>query len=226
MVIALITIGGIGTRFKSNVPKQFIQVDNKPISIYTLEKFQNNENIDKIIVACLKGYEEQVLAYKEEYHITKLEYIVQGGRTQPESISNCIDKLNGIVSDNDMIVVHAGNRPLVNNQVIDTGIELCGEKGNAVSYIECPEVVVTKDENRIIERTNLMRLQTPQIFHYGDIKKAYEYAKSIDFEGLSTTADLMIKMGKKLNFFKGSEYNIKITYREDLELFKNLINRE
>lgn len=225
MTIAVITIGGIGSRFKSDIPKQFIEVEDKPISVYTLEKFQNNPNIDKIIVACLSGFENKVLEYKEKYGLTKLEYIAKGGRSQPESISNCIDKLNGIAKDDDVIVVHAGNRPLVEHEGINESINLCMEKGNAISYIDCPEVIITKDTNEIVERTNVMRIQTPQTFKYKDIKEAYEYAKKIDFKGLSTTADLMIKTGKKLNYFRGSEYNLKITFQDDLEIFKSLIKK-
>lgn len=225
MVYAVITLGGIGSRFKSSVPKQFIEVEDKPISMYTLEKFQNNENIDKIVVACLKGYEEKIEEYKKKYNLTKLEYIVQGGRTQPESISNCIDRLENVASSEDIILVHAGNRPLVEKRIISESINICKEKGNAISYIECPEVVITKDNNEIIERTNIMRLQTPQTFMYRDIKEAYEYAKKVDFENIDTTADLMLRIDKKLNFFRGSEYNFKITFNDDLEIFKNLINK-
>lgn len=225
MVYAVITLGGIGSRFKSSVPKQFIEIEDKPISMYTLEKFQNNENIDKIVVACLKGYEEKIEEYKKKYNLTKLEYIVQGGRTQPESISNCIDRLENVASSEDIILVHAGNRPLVEKRIISESINICREKGNAISYIECPEVVITKDNNEIIERTNIMRLQTPQTFMYRDIKEAYEYAKKVDFENIDTTADLMLRIDKKLNFFRGSEYNFKITFNDDLEIFKNLINK-
>lgn len=225
MVYAVITLGGIGSRFRSTIPKQFIEVGDKPISIYTLEKFQNNENIDKIVVACLKGYENKIVEYKKKYNLTKLEYIVQGGRTQPESISNCIDRLEDVVNDNDIIIVHAGNRPLIEKRIISDSINICRKKGNAISYIECPEVVITKDNNEIIKRTNIMRLQTPQAFMYKDIKEAYKYAKKIDFENIDTTADLMLKIDKKLNFFRGSEYNFKITFNDDLEIFKSLINK-
>jgi len=225
MVYAIITLGGIGSRFKSSVPKQFVKVDNKPISIYTLEKFQNNENIDKIVVACLKGYERKVEEYKKKYNLTKIQYIVQGGRTQPESISNCIDALENVVANDDIIVIHAGNRPLVSYKNINDSINECIEYGNAISYIDCPEVVVTKDNNKVIERTNIMRIQTPQTFKYKDVKEAYEYAKSIDFKEVNTTADLMLKIGKDLNYLRGSEYNLKITYNDDLEIFKSLINR-
>ncbi len=173
----------------------------------------------------MSGYEDKVLEYKKEYNLNKLEYIVTGGKTQPQSISNCIDRLNGVLSDDDIIVVHAGNRPLVQNRLIDESISMCKEKGNAVAYIECPEVLFTKDTNEVVKRENIMRLQTPQTFKYADMKEAYNFAKKIDFEGIASTADLMHLINKKLNFYKGSEYNIKITFREDLEIFKNLLNK-
>lgn len=225
MVIAVVTAGGIGSRVGANIPKQFIEIKGKPIIVYTLEKLQYHSMIDKIYIACLKGYEEKLIEYKEKYDLNKIEKIVLGGETGPKSISNCIDQIqeDRIASNEDIILVHAGTRPLVSEELISKGIELCQKKGNAVPYINCPEVIVDRETGKIIERTKIARLQTPQIFKYKDIVEMYQVAKSINFENVFTTADLFLNQGRKVELYEGSDLNFKITYKEDLKIFEGLV---
>lgn len=222
MVVALITAGGVGKRFGSDVPKQFLCVDNKPILVYTLEKFQNNDNIDAIIVACLDGWQEYLIELKQKYSITKLRWSVVNGETQPMSISNCVDVLSEKIDDDDIVVIHAGNRPLVTDSIINNSIEICRKKGNAVAAIKCPEVIVDVVKNSIIERKNVLRLQTPQTFKFVDLKKFYRTI--YEFDDVSTTCDLAIRLGEKINYIDGSSMNMKITYREDIQLFESLLD--
>ena len=88
MNAVILTAGGVGSRMNNNIPKQFLTVNNKPIIIYTLEAFQNHPNIDLIIVACLAGWEQILSAYATQYDISKLKYIVPGGSSGQESITN------------------------------------------------------------------------------------------------------------------------------------------
>lgn len=222
MVIALITAGGVGKRFGSQTPKQFLTVNDKPILAYTLEKFQQNKNIDSIIVACLDGWQEYLMEFKQKYGITKLKWLATNGDTQPMSINNCIDVLNNKIKDSDIVIIHAGNRPLVTDSIINNSIETCKKMGNAVTAINCPEVIVDTLNNDIIERKNVLRLQTPQTFVYKDLKKFYK--KINEFDNVSTTCDLAIRLGEKINYIEGSSINMKITYKEDIKLFKLLLN--
>ena len=226
MNIAIITAGGIGSRVGSKKPKQFIEVLEKPIIVYTLEIFQKHKDIDKIVIACLENFEDQMWEYVNHYDLTKVVEIVKGGKTGPESISNCLDRIKekNIAQNDDLIIVHAGTRPLVSEGLISNGIKLCLEKGSAVPFINCPEVVVNKEDGSIIDRNIIARLQTPQIFKYFDIINMYKKAKILNFENISTTADLYINQGKKIELYEGSDINFKITYKEDIELFKRFIN--
>lgn len=226
MVVALITAGGKGTRSKLNIPKQFVEINGKPLIIYTLEKFQNNKNIDKIIVSCLKDWKDYLISLKEKYNISKLEWIAKNGNSQPESINNCLDLLKNKINKNDIIVIHAGNRPLVTNEIIDNSINTCREVGNAITSISCPEVLISKDKHEIIQRENIYRMQTPQTFKYEDLLDTYKKACEMNIKDIATTCDLMIRLGKKVNFIDGSQLNIKITYPEDIIIFKGLLEYE
>lgn len=226
MVVALITAGGIGSRFHSDIPKQFVEINGKPLIIYTLEKFQKNKNIDKIIVSCLNGWEDFLNKLKEKYNISKLEWIAMNGTTQPESIRNCVNLLRNKISINDIIVIHAGNRPLVCDKLINNSIIECKKNGNSVTFIPCPELLISRANNNIIKRDNVIRVQTPQTFRLASLIECYDLANKKGIKDMATTCDLMIKLGKKINFIDGSQLNIKITYPEDLVIFKALLNND
>ena len=220
MVVALVTAGGVGKRFGGAIPKQFLSIDDKPILVYTLEKFQKNDKIDSIIVACLDGWQGYLIELKEKYSISKLKWLAVNGDTQPASISNCVDVLEDKISDDDIVLIHAGNRPLVSDYIIDNSIETCRKCGNCVTAIKCPEVLVDVVNETIIERNNVLRIQTPQTFKYGDLKKFYK--QLCNFDNVATTCDLAIRLGEKINYIDGSSTNIKITYKDDIIIFKAL----
>lgn len=224
MVVALITAAGVGKRFQSTTPKQFLKVKDKPLMIYTLEKFQKNENIDKIIISCLSSWIPELESMIKEYNISKVKWIVSGGNNQPQSIKNCLDNLKNICSDNDIIVVHVANRPMVSQKVINETIKSCVENASGIATINCPEVIVNKKTKEIINREEVLRLQTPQTFYYGDILNAYELAEEKGITDFSTTGDLFIKLNKPVHFVEGTNTNIKITYPEDLDIFESMLN--
>ena len=222
MVVALVTAGGVGSRFNSQIPKQFLCINDKPILVYTLEKMEKNRNIDKIIVACLDGWEDYLYELKEKYNITKLNWVAKNGKTQPESIRNCINILKSDIDDDDIVLIHAGNRPLVTDDIINNSIKTCEKLGNAVAAIKCPEVLVDVVNNTIVERKNVLRVQTPQTFKFRNLKRFYENLSA--FLDVATTCDLAIRLGEKVNFIDGSANNMKITYKEDIRIFEALLD--
>ena len=223
MNIALITAGGKGTRFNDQIPKQFLEINGKPLIIYTLEKFQNNTNIDYIIVSCLKGWDKRLVEWKEKYNISKLKWITQNGSTQPESIRNCINVLKNNISEEDIVIIHVANRPLITDDIINNSIKVCKSLGNAVTSVQCPEVLITRDTNRIINRNNILKIQTPQTFKMNDLIDVYCNSNITKIDNVATTCDLMIKLNRKVNFIEGSHLNIKITYPEDIIMFESLL---
>lgn len=230
MNIALLTAGGVGSRMNNNIPKQFLTANDKPIIIYTLEAFQNHPNIDFIIVACLNGWEQILNAYAMQYGITKLKYIVKGGRTGQESITNCLKKLEGICSDDDIVLVHDGNRPLISDEIISDSIAVCIDKGNAVAQIPCTEALITtKDQHtseELLNRDYVKRTQTPHTFRYGKLLQAYEKIAELGETEAVAPCAVMMKLGEKVNFSTGSETNFKITTPTDLDMFEALINHK
>lgn len=173
--IALLTAAGVGSRMHQDIPKQFLNVDNKPILIYTLEAFQKHPSIDEICVVILKGWENILEAYASQFNISKLKYIVQGGTTGQESIYNGLREIKKYREDDDIVMIHDGNRPMVSQEMITNSLITYQQYGDAVAAIPCTEVVFVVDQpesqksSTSIERNNLRRTQTPHTYKLGDI---------------------------------------------------------
>lgn len=229
MKIAVIIAGGVGQRMKQEIPKQFINVNDRPLIIYTLEAFQNHPDIDKILVVCIDGWHDILRAYAKQNNITKLEWVVSGGSTGQESIRNGVYALKDICSEDDVIIIHDGIRPLVDDAVLSDVIVKCQIYGNAVTSMPYNEqIFVKKDEETTIQyipRETLRRVSTPQAYRYGKLLWAYEkaFAEEIGIYGSSYTNTMMVDLGETLHFAIGSEKNIKITTQDDLDMFKALL---
>ena len=233
MNIALIIAAGSGHRMGQDIPKQFITVYDKPILLYTLEGFQDHPLIDAIEVVCLKGWESVVWAYAKQYGIDKLKWIVEGGKTGQESIRNGVFNLVGKVSEDDFVVVHDGIRPLIDSSVLTDVIEKAHEFGNAVSSMPYNEQIFVLSEDdpsmttKYIPRETLRRVATPQAYRFGLLNEKYHEAfdRQIGIMGSSYTNTMMVELGVRLHFASGSDKNLKITTKDDLELFKGYLNK-
>ena len=234
MTTAIIIAGGVGNRMGQSIPKQFINVYDKPILIYTLEGFQKHPMIDAIEVVCIDGWENVVWSYAKQYNITKLKWIVKGGNTGQESIRNGVYNLEGKVSDDDVIIIHDGIRPLVDAEVLTDVINKAQVLGNAVTsmpYNEQIFVVSKDDENtttRFIPRETLRRVATPQAYKFSLLDEKYHEAfeKEIGIYGSHYTNTMMVELGVRLNFAAGSDKNIKLTTKDDLEIFKGYLAKQ
>lgn len=228
MNIAVIIAGGSGHRMGQDIPKQFINVYDKPVLIYTLESFQNHPMVDKIVVVCIEGWENVVKAYASQFNITKLTAIVPGGKSGQESIRNGVFYLEGKAKDDDIIIIHDGIRPLVEPSVLSDVITICQKYGNAVTSLPYNEQIFLVDEKqpdtttKYIPRETLRRVSTPQAYQFKllDTKYHEAYENGIGIYGSSYTNTMMVELGVRLHFAAGSDKNIKLTTKDDLELFK------
>ncbi|MCR5761740.1 MAG: 2-C-methyl-D-erythritol 4-phosphate cytidylyltransferase [Sphaerochaetaceae bacterium] len=227
MNYAIIIAGGSGHRMGQDIPKQFINVNNKPILLYTLESFEKHEKIDAILVVCIDGWHEAVWAYARQAGITKLKWVISGGETGQESIRNGVFFLEDKVNSNDIVVIHDGIRPLVDEEVLSDVIEVAKKYGNAVTSMPFKEqmFVVSEDNcssKKYVPRETLRRVSTPQAYKYELLDSKYHEAfeKKIGIYGSSYTNTMMVDLGVTLHFAKGSEKNIKLTNKDDLDLFK------
>ena len=225
--IALIIAGGIGSRMKSSVPKQFMTVFDKPVIIYTLEAFEKHPAIDVIAVVCLDGWKNILESYAKQYKITKLKHIFLAGKVGQESIKNGLMGLSEFYKDDDIVLIHDAIRPNVSNNIISDCLAVTQEKGNAITCIPCQEAMLeTQDKISSIAsypRDNLKRTQTPQGFKLRDIIDVHKLAAKMGIENSIASCTLMIEVGKKVYFSTGSEKNIKLTTPDDLEIFKALL---
>ena len=226
MTTAIIIAGGAGSRMGQDIPKQFINVYDKPVLIYTLEGFQRQPQIDAIEVVCIDGWHDVVWAYAKQFNITKLKWIVSGGKTGQESIRNGVFNLEGKCSDEDTVVIHDGIRPLVDETVLTDVILKCQQYGNAVTSMPYNEqIFVAADERSTVQyipRETVRRVSTPQAYKFGKLDWAYHKAfeEEIGIYGSSYTNTMMVDLGERLYFAAGSDKNIKLTTKDDLELFK------
>ena len=229
MNTAIILAGGTGQRMHQEIPKQFINVNDKPLIIYTLEAFQKHPQIDSILVVCIDGWHDILKAYARQNHISKLKWVISGGSTGQESIRNGVFALENECKEDDIVVIHDGIRPLVDENVLSDVIVKCGIYGNAVTSLPYNEqIFVKKDEEtteQYIPRETLRRVSTPQAYKYGTLLRSYKRAfeEKIGIYGSSYTNTMMTDLGETLHFAAGSDKNIKITTHDDLELFKALL---
>jgi 2-C-methyl-D-erythritol 4-phosphate cytidylyltransferase len=203
-------------------------VDDKPIIIYTMEAFQNHPSIDAIIVVTIDSWSDVLWAYAKQFGITKLKWVVPGGDSGQESIRKGLDVLKRELSDEDVVLVHDGNRPLVSSQIISDSLATFSKYGSAVAAIPCTEVVFESDDGLTsmvsTERERLLRTQTPHTYRIGDLYGAHLEAQSRGLTNTAASCMLMKELGRMTYFSKGSEENLKITTPEDLKIFKALLS--
>ncbi len=226
MTTAIIIAGGSGSRMGQDIPKQFINVYDKPVLVYTLEGFQRHPDIDAIEVVCIDGWHEVVWAYVKQFNIDKVKWIVSGGNSGQESIRNGVYNLEGKVGPDDIVIIHDGIRPLVDESVLSDVIVKCRKYGNAVTSMPYNEQIFVVDDDisttKYIPRETLRRVATPQAYKFELLDSKYHEAfeKEIGIYGSSYTNTMMVELGERLYFAAGSDKNIKLTTKDDLELFK------
>lgn len=232
MAVAIIIAGGSGTRMGQDIPKQFINIYDKPVLLYTLEGFQKHPLIDAIEVVCLDGWHDILRAYAKQFNISKLKWIVSGGSSGQESIRNGVYNLEGKVSEDEIIVIHDGIRPLVEETVLTDVIRKSQQYGNAVTSLPYNEQIFVVDDElstiKYIPRETLRRVSTPQAYRFDLLDSKYHEAfeKKIGIYGSHYTNTMMVELGVRLYFASGSDKNIKLTTKDDLEMFKAYLKTE
>ena len=227
MVVALLTAAGSGTRMGLDIPKQFLTVNERPVIVYTLEAFEKHPEIDAIAVVCIAGWEQVLWAYAKQFNITKLQYVVPGGKNGQDSIRNGVYELQKHFDPEDIVLIHDAIRPMVSAEIISDNIRVAREHGNAITVIPCAEAMMQTEDGVVsvgsYPRDRLKRTQTPQAFHIGDICDLHRRALEAGITNSVASCTLMIEMGQQFYFSAGSEKNIKLTTVEDIDIFKALL---
>lgn len=221
----VIVAAGSGSRMKRDINKQFIKLDGKEIIAYTIEKFYKSEDIDDIVIVIKENEEKyfiENIINKYGFDNIKLAY---GGKERQDSVYNGIKKLN---SNCEIVLIHDGARPFVNEDIIKNSIEEAKENNAVVVGVPVKDTIKVVDSNgNIVDTPNrslLWSVQTPQSFKYEIITKAYEYAYSNDYYG-TDDAMLVEHIGYNVKMIEGSYDNIKITTEEDLHFGIQILNK-
>ncbi len=226
-VYVVIFAGGIGSRMGSDIPKQFLKVDNKEIIIHTLEKFDSHPLVDAIVVVSKREYVEFCKQIIIANGIKKVCEITSGGETGQESIYNGLAALKNIGSkDDDIVIIHDGVRPVITEQLITDSIECTEKNGNSIATSRAIETVIRVDKTgnviSTVDRSECRNAKAPQCFLFGDIWDAHNRALVDGINTMIDSATLMSHYGFQLHTTECSANNIKITTPVDYYLFKAL----
>lgn len=230
MNIAVIFAGGVGKRMRTvEKPKQFIEINNKPIIIYTLEHFENNDEIDAIVIACLESWIPYLEKLIEKYNIKKVRKIVPGGDTGQLSIYNGLCAAKEISkTDKDIVLIHDGVRPLINSSLLTKNIECVKKHGSSVTAGIVKETIVVIDDKdgSVIEvpnRVNSRVAKAPQCFYLNDILDAHHIAMKDNRFDFIDSCTLMQYYGHKMYMTDGPYENIKITTPDDFYTMRAIL---
>lgn len=234
MNYGLILAGGVGQRMRrTGMPKQFLEVFGKPIIIYTLQKFEFCEDIDEVVIACHSSYVNYQEALVERYGLKKVKAVISGGKDRQESVLNGLKYIqsNGASSE-DVVVIHDGVRPLIQENILSENVRVAKKYGNAMTVRPVIEsvVITSKDEagfEDFKKRDDTYSLTAPQSFQLGVLSKVYK-----DIEGQETALPLLDSalaftyLGNKIHIIKENNNNIKVTTPEDYYILKAMLELE
>ncbi|MEP7169819.1 MAG: 2-C-methyl-D-erythritol 4-phosphate cytidylyltransferase [Bacteroidota bacterium] len=215
----IIPAAGIGQRFGTDVPKQFVELNGKPVLMHTLERFTfTNEKIILVLHPEFISFWKKLC---EKFSFNVLHIIVEGGKTRTDSVKNGLT----IIKEDGVVAIHDAVRPLVSRKLIEKIFAVAEEKENAVPAIPIQDSLRKSEgeKNFSVDRKEYRMVQTPQCFHINKLKAAYE-----NFSGKEFTDDASVyeASGEKINLVEGESSNLKITEPGDLLIAEALIQSQ
>ncbi|MDE7492635.1 2-C-methyl-D-erythritol 4-phosphate cytidylyltransferase, partial [Streptococcus agalactiae] len=220
MNIGVIFAGGVGRRMNTKgKPKQFLEVHGKPIIVHTIDIFQNTEAIDAVVVVCVSDWLDYMNNLVERFNLTKVKAVVAGGETGQMSIFKGLEAAEQLATDDAVVLIHDGVRPLINEEVINANIQSVKETGSAVTSVRAKETVVLVNDSskisEVVDRTRSFIAKAPQSFYLSDILSIERDAISKGITDAIDSSTLMGMYNRELTIVEGPYENIKITTPDD-----------
>lgn len=225
--VVVILAGGKAGRNRQNIPTQFINVHGRPILVYAMDAYQTHPSIDDIYVVCLKGWENIVRAYAEEYGITKLRGLIPAGSCGTASLQNALNHIRGDYGINDILMVQEATRPLVRPETISRLLQVCSDRGSATACHSMREYVQFTTGNgpaKYINRDSLIALQSPEAHRFSLINEVFLKVEQLQHHLTeSCLTMLMHNLGYTINFIESPTDNPKLVREEDIAAFAALV---
>ncbi|MDN5279786.1 MAG: 2-C-methyl-D-erythritol 4-phosphate cytidylyltransferase [Clostridiales bacterium] len=221
-VTALIVAGGMGTRMNTMVPKQFLALKGKPVVQWSLECFDQTPGVDKIVLVLPNTWLDEGRDKLISFDPIKPFKIVAGGERRQDSVKAGLDS---ITDSEGWVIIHDGARPRITPDLISRALKTAKTMGNAVCAIPSHDTLVRVVDGKIvdsIDRNEIYRIQTPQIFKLSQMRKAIANAIENDISA-TDDAGLIRELGERINLVEGSELNSKVTRPEDLDILESLL---
>lgn len=231
MNISVIFAGGTGSRMNTKSrPKQFLELNGKPIIIYTIELFDNHPDVDAIVVVCLENWIPFLEKMLKKFEISKVVKIVPGGMSGQDSIYKGLcateEYVNEQGDENAIVLIHDGVRPLIKEETITDNIAKVKECGSCITVVPAIETVIVDGHNgsfEIPKRSDCMMARAPQSFYLKDIISAHRKSQSEDRTDFIDSCSLMSYYGHKLGIVQGPMENIKITTPTDYFVLRAMV---
>lgn len=227
--IAIIFAGGVGKRMNNNAtPKQFLNLNDKPVIIHTLEHFEKHSEIDSIVVVCVETHINLMKELVRKYHLAKVQKVVEGGNSGQESIFNGLQAIKNMYSNTKdiCVLIHDGVRPIINANLISENIKAVKQHGSAISSIFSRETIVLTKDNKIIDftdRDQTMIARAPQSFYFDQIYDCHIKANTLHKYDFVDSCQLMLYFDHSVYTVLCDSDNIKITTPDDFYVAKALI---
>lgn len=229
MITAMILAGGVGSRVGADCPKQFVEVLEKPVLAYTIEIFQKNPQINAVEVVCHKSWKDYLEEMIQKYQLTKVKWVADGGETFQDSVISGIENLKDKIAPNDYILIQYGAAPFTSDRIVNDVIRVMQEKNSAITATPCYQLLGSNDEDDTsktwVDRDKYIQIACPYGFQFSYLLDIYKRAKDQELiEKIEPhTTSLMYALGETLFQAYGDQTNIKITTKEDLELFEGYV---
>lgn len=225
--IAIILSGGVGSRMRSEMPKQYIEVAGRPIIAYSLERFVSHPLIDGVVIAVSEEwcpFVEQLTGWPDT---SKPIYWSKPGKVRQETIYNALKEASLHYSAEDVVIIHDAARPLVSDRLISACLDACNENDGAMPILSVKDTIYQSTDGKtitsLLPRTTLYAGQAPEAFRLGKYLRAHEAMSSEELLQINGSSELAHKQGLHIKLIPGEESNFKITTREDLKRFEQVI---
>lgn len=229
MITVMILAGGVGSRVGAGRPKQFVEILGKPVLAYTAEIFQNHSEVDAIEIVCHKSWKDYLDEMIQKYSLTKVKWVANGGETFQDSVMNGLENLKDKLSGEDYVLIQYGAAPFTSEKIVTDVIRVMKENGAAVTATPCYQLMGSNDAGGTskswVDRDRYIQIACPYGFQFSYLLDIYQRAEE---QGLIEkiephTTSLMYALGDILYQAYGDQTNIKITTKEDLDLFEGYV---